>query len=89
MRKAWRKIQMPRLYLKATGINKFEWVGKPEKASTDAKDSMEVTLKQFQSAKLEQAPRKSQESEPGWLISVDEVVEEFLGELGSGGIKSA
>ena len=79
---------MPKLYLKATGIDKFEWVDKPEKASTDSKESMEVTLKQFQGARLEQAPRKSQ-VEPGWVISVDEIVEELLGETGAGGLKAS
>ena len=78
---------MAKLYLKATGINKFEWVDKPEKANKDAKEAMEVTLKQFQSAKLEQAPRQSQQIEPGWVISVDEVVEVLPGESGFGGIK--
>jgi hypothetical protein len=74
---------MPKLYLKATGINRFEWVDKPEKATTDARKSMEVTVKQFQSAKLEQAPRRSQQMEPDWIISVDAVVEGFLGEPGA------
>ncbi len=80
---------MPKLYLKATGINKFEWVGKPEKASKDNKGAMEVTLKQLQGAKLEEAPRQPRQVEPDWIISVDDVVEGFLGELSSGGIKSA
>jgi hypothetical protein len=62
---------MPKLYLKATGIDKFEWVDTPEKASADAKESMEVTVKKFQGAKLEPAPRRSQQIEPGWIISVD------------------
>jgi hypothetical protein len=30
---------------------------------------MEVTLKQFKGAKLEQARKKTQQHEPGWIIS--------------------
>ena len=80
---------MPKRYLKATSIDKFEWVAKPQDATADAKESMEVTLQQFQSAELLQAPRKSPQVEPGWIISVDEIVEDLLGEPGSGGIKRA
>ena len=63
---------MPKLYLRATSINEFEWVAKPQDATADAKKSMEVTLRQLQGAKLEQAPRNSRQIEPGWIISVDE-----------------
>lgn len=60
---------MPNVYLLATGINKFEWVAEPEKATADAKEAMEVTWKQFECAELEQAPKKTQQHEPGWIIS--------------------
>ena len=60
---------MSKVYLHATDINKFEWVDKPEKATVDAKESMEVTLKQLKGAELEQTPRKTEENEPGWIIS--------------------
>jgi hypothetical protein len=60
---------MSNVYLHATGINTFEWVDKPENATSDAKESMEVTLKQFQGAKLERAPKKTQQHEPDWIIS--------------------
>ena len=60
---------MPKVYLLATGINKFEWVDKPETASADAKEAMDVTWKQFEGAELEQAPKKTQQREPGWIIS--------------------
>ncbi len=43
---------MPKRYLKATGIDKFAWVTKPQDATADTKESMEVTLQQFQGAKL-------------------------------------
>ncbi len=79
---------MPKLYLKASGGNKFEWVETTEKASSDAKASMKVTLKQFQCAKLEQAHRRSPEVEPGWVISI-EVVELFPSEPGSSGTKGS
>jgi hypothetical protein len=60
---------MSKVYLLVTGINKFEWVDKPEKATADAKEATEVTLKKFKGAELEQAPRKTQQIEPGWIIS--------------------
>jgi hypothetical protein len=55
--------------LLATGINKFEWVAKPEKATADAKEAMDVTWKQFEGAALEQAPKKTEQRESGWIIS--------------------
>jgi hypothetical protein len=36
---------MPEVYLLATGINKFEWVDKPEKATADAKGALSLTWK--------------------------------------------
>jgi hypothetical protein len=73
------------------GPNSFEWVDSPDKVThpEPSKQAAEVTLKRLKGAKLEQAPRKSQQSDPGWIISVDEVVEALLGEPGSGGIKRA
>jgi hypothetical protein len=62
---------MSKVYLHATDINKFEWVDKPENATSDAKESMEVTLKQFKGAELERAPKKTPQHEPGWIISKD------------------
>ena len=62
---------MPKVYLHATGINKFECVDKPEKATADAKEAMEVTWKQFEGAALEQAPKKAEKREPGWIISME------------------
>jgi hypothetical protein len=41
---------MSKVYLHATGIKTFEWVDKPENATADAKESMDVTLKQFKNA---------------------------------------
>jgi len=60
---------MPKVYLLATGINKFECVDKPEKATADATEAMELTWKQFRGAALEQAPKKTEQHEPGWIIS--------------------
>jgi len=60
---------MSKVYLLATGINKFEWVDMPEKATADARESTGGTLKQLKGAELEQAPRKSPQVEPGWIIS--------------------
>ena len=60
---------LPKVYLLVTGINKFECVDKPEKATADAKEAMDVTWKQFEGAELEQAPKKTQQHEPGWIIS--------------------
>ncbi len=60
---------MPKVYLLATGINKCECVDKPEKATADAKEAMEVTWKQFRGAALEQAPKKAEQHEPDWIIS--------------------
>jgi len=62
---------MPNVYLLATGINKFEWVAEPEKATAGAKEAMEVTWKQFECAELEQAPKKTEQHEPGWIISME------------------
>lgn len=62
---------MSKLYLNAIGINKFEWVDKPEDAKTNAKKTVEVTLKQLQGAKLERAPKKIPEHEPDWIISTE------------------
>ncbi len=64
---------MSKVYLHATGIDKFEWVDKPENATALAKESMEVTLKQFQNAKLERAAKKTPEHEPDWIISTDKI----------------
>ena len=61
---------MPKVYLLATGINKFEGVDNPEKTTADAKEAMDVTWKQFESAELEQAPKKTEQHEPGWIISM-------------------
>jgi hypothetical protein len=36
---------MPKVYLLATGINKFECVDKPGKATADAREAMDVTWK--------------------------------------------
>jgi len=36
---------MPKVYLLATGINKSEWVDKPEKATADAKGALSLTWK--------------------------------------------
>lgn len=60
---------MSKVYLHATAINKFEWVDKPEKATALDEESMAVTLKQLQGAKLEQALKQTLEHEPGWTIS--------------------
>ena len=60
---------MSKIYLLATGTNEFQWVDKPENATVDAKESMEVTLKQLQGAKLERAPKKYDGHESGWIIS--------------------
>jgi hypothetical protein len=60
---------MSKVYLKATGINKIEWVDTPEQATADAEESMKVTLQQFKEAELVQAPRKTRQIEPGWIIS--------------------
>lgn len=60
---------MSKVYLRATGINKFEWVDESGNATADAKESMEVTLQQFKGAELEQAPKRTPQHEPGWIIS--------------------
>ena len=49
---------MPKVYLLATGINKFECVDKPQEATADAKEAMDLTWKQFECAELEQAPKR-------------------------------
>jgi hypothetical protein len=48
---------LPKLCLLATGVNKFECVDKPEKATADAKEAIDVTWKQFRGAALGQAPK--------------------------------
>jgi hypothetical protein len=61
---------MAKVYLRATGVDTFKWVDKPNKATADPeKKAVQVTLKRLKRAKLEQAPRKSTQVEPGWLIS--------------------
>jgi hypothetical protein len=60
---------MDKVYLRATGDDTFKWVDKPSKATADYKGAMQVTLKQFRRAKLERAPKKSLQHEPGWIIS--------------------
>lgn len=67
---------MPKVYLRATGINRFEWVDNPENATADAKEAMEVTLKQFKDAELVQAPKKTLEHQPGWIISREVITSE-------------
>jgi hypothetical protein len=60
---------MSKVYLLATGTKEFEWVDEPGNATVDAKESMEVTLKQLQGAKLECATKKNDVHEPRWIIS--------------------
>jgi hypothetical protein len=60
---------MSKVYLNAIGTNTFEWVDKLEKAIPQAKEAVEVTLKQLRGTELEQAPRKTEIVEPGWIIS--------------------
>jgi len=64
-------LDLDKVYLRAIGINKFELVDKPGKATVGEKEAMEVTLKQFKGAELEQAPRKVQQIDPGWIISME------------------
>ena len=47
---------MPRVYLRATGPNKFEWVKNLKKATADYKKAATVTLKQLRRAKLVEVP---------------------------------
>lgn len=65
---------MAKVYLRAININVFEWVNDPKCATTDAKESLEVTLKQFHDAKVERAPRESQQIEPEWVITTEREV---------------
>ena len=60
---------MPKVYFRATGTNTFEWVDKPEDATSDAKEAAEVTLAKFKRATLERAPKKHPQHEPDWIIS--------------------
>ena len=62
---------LPKVYLIATGINKFEWVDKPEKATAVADGALGVTWKQSECAELAQAPKKTEQHEPGWIISME------------------
>jgi hypothetical protein len=64
-------MAVKKLYLHAISINTFEWVDDPKRATKDAKDSLEVTLKQFHDAKVERAPRESQQIEPDWVITTE------------------
>jgi hypothetical protein len=65
---------MAKVYLRAININVFEWVNDPKCATKDAKESLEVTLKQFHDAKVERAPRESQQIEPEWVITTEREV---------------
>jgi hypothetical protein len=66
---------MSRIYLKAAGLNRFEWVAKPQDASRAAKQSMEATQKEFHSALVEQAPPKvGDAAAPSWIISAEGVL---------------
>ncbi len=47
---------MPKLYLRATGPNTFEWVKSLKKATADYRKPAMVTLKQLRSAKLIEVP---------------------------------
>lgn len=60
---------MTKVYLRATGINTFEWVEKPEDATSDAKEAVESTLSRLNGAIIEPAPKKTLDHEPGWIIS--------------------
>lgn len=62
---------MPKVYLRANGTKSFEWVDDPEQATADEVESLKVNLKQFQSAKLEQLPAKTQHLPLRWVISAD------------------
>lgn len=47
---------MPKLYLRATGPNAFEWVKSLKKATADYRKAAAVTLKLLRSAKLKEVP---------------------------------
>lgn len=50
------EASMPKLYLRATGPNTFEWVKSLKKATADYRKPAMVTLKQLRSAKLIEVP---------------------------------
>lgn len=62
---------MPKLYLRATGPNTFEWVKSLKKATADYRKPAMVTLKQFRSAKLIEVPDLNL-MKSKWVISRSE-----------------
>jgi hypothetical protein len=62
---------MPKVYLRATGLNGFEWVKDMKNATADYKKSANVTLKQLRSAKLVEVAQLRQ-MRSKWVISRDQ-----------------
>lgn len=63
---------MPKMYLRATGTNRFEWVTSLEKAGKDEKKSMEATQKEFRSAELVEVPQPQGHGSK-WAIRVERI----------------
>jgi hypothetical protein len=63
------ETNMPKVYMRAANAVTFEWVDKPEYATSYDKNEMELILKRFDGAKLERAPEKHPRYEHGWIIS--------------------
>ncbi len=60
---------MAKVYLRATGVDTFKWVDKASKGTADNIKAVRATLKRLKRAKLERAPKKNLQHEPGWVIS--------------------
>jgi hypothetical protein len=59
---------MPKVYLRATGVNGFQWLKNPSKATADYKKATEATLKQLRTSKLIEVPQPRL-MRSKWLIS--------------------
>jgi len=80
---------MSRLYLKATGIDKFEWVDrarkKPARTLRSGNHFEEIPRCQAGAGSTE-----VQQVEPGWIISVDvDAIAEGCWRTRTGGVKRA
>ncbi len=62
---------MPKVYLRAVNTTQFEWVDNPERATADSVDSLQVNLKQFKNAEIEEIPSKNPQMPSKWVIRTD------------------
>jgi hypothetical protein len=60
---------MPKVYMRAANAITFEWIDRPEYATSYDKEEMELIVKRLEGAVLEPAPETNSLDEQRWIIS--------------------